>query len=151
MMSEAVAMSKEERLAAHEAAVDAASKDPSLSPETGRPVPKSILTRFGVGFFIFGFLWCIGLQIVNAVLLPEHYKSIEGIEPEALLVDVLPNKEEAGKDLGILNLATTLGQMLGPVIMSSVVLALGYVFAFPIAICFALVGCVFIMLIKNVK
>lgn len=151
MMSEAVAMSKEERLAAHEAAVDAASKDPSLSPETGRPVPKSILTRFGVGFFIFGFLWCIGLQIVNAVLLPEHYKSIEEIEPEALLVDVLPNKEEAGKDLGILNLATTLGQMLGPVIMSSVVLALGYVFAFPIAICFALVGCVFIMLIKNVK
>ena len=150
-MSEAVAMSKEERLAAHEAAVDAASKDPSLSPETGRPVPKSVLTRFGVGFFIFGFLWCIGLQIVNAVLLPEHYKSIEGIEPEALLVDVLPNKEEAGKDLGILNLATTLGQMLGPVIMSSVVLALGYVFAFPIAICFALVGCVFIMLIKNVK
>ena len=70
---------------------------------------------------------------------------------QALLVDVLPNKEEAGKDLGILNLATTLGQMLGPVIMSSVVLALGYVFAFPIAICFALVGCVFIMLIKNVK
>ena len=69
---------------------------------------------------------------------------------QALLVDVLPNKEEAGKDLGILNLATTLGQMLGPVIMSSVVLALGYVFAFPIAICFALVGCVFIMLIKNV-
>ena len=150
-MSEAVAMSKEERLAAHEAAVDAASKDPSLSPETGRPVSKSVLTRFGVGFFIFGFLWCIGLQIVNAVLLPEHYKSIEGIEPEALLVDVLPNKEEAGKDLVILNLATTLGQMLGPVIMSSVVLALGYVFAFPIAICFALVGCVFIMLIKNVK
>ena len=91
------------------------------------------------------------MQIVNAVLLPEHYKSIEGIEPEALLVDVLPNKEEAGKDLGILNLATTLGQMLGPVIMSSVVLALGYVFAFPIAICFALVGCIFIMLIKNVK
>ena len=70
---------------------------------------------------------------------------------QALLVDVLPNKEEAGKDLGILNLATTLGQMLGPVIMSSVVLALGYVFAFPIAIAFALVGCVFIMLIKNVK
>ena len=91
------------------------------------------------------------MQIVNAVLLPEHYKSIEGIEPEALLVDVLPNKEEAGKDLDILNLATTLGQMLGPVIMSSVVLALGYVFAFPIAIAFALVGCVFIMLIKNVK
>ena len=82
MMSEAVALSKEERLAAHNVAVEAASKDPSLSPETGRPVPKSVLTRFGIGFFIFGFLWCIGLQIVNAVLLPEHYKSIEGSSPK---------------------------------------------------------------------
>ena len=82
MMSEAVALGKEERLAAHEVAVEAASKDPSLSPGTGRPVPKSILTRFGVGCFIFGFLWCIGLQIVNAVLLPEHYKSIEGSSPK---------------------------------------------------------------------
>ena len=85
MMSEAVALSKEERLAAHDAAVEAASKNPSLSPETGRPVPKAVLTRFGIGFFVFGFLWCIGLQVVNSVLLPEHYKSIEGIEPEALL------------------------------------------------------------------
>lgn len=55
-MSDTVALNKQERLAAHEAAVEAASKDPSLSPETGRPVPKSVLTRFGVGFFIFGFL-----------------------------------------------------------------------------------------------
>lgn len=33
---------------------------------------------------------------------------------QALNVDVLPNKEEAGKGLGILNLATTLGQAVGP-------------------------------------
>ena len=31
-----------------------------------------------------------------------------------------PNKEEAGKDLGILNLATTLGQAVGPTITSTV-------------------------------
>ncbi|MDB6710123.1 MFS transporter, partial [Bifidobacterium longum] len=39
---------------------------------------------------------------------------------QALNVDVLPNKEEAGKGLGILNLATTLGQAVGPTITSVV-------------------------------
>lgn len=75
------------------------------------------------------------------------YSSVD----QALNVDVLPNKEEAGKDLGILNLATTLGQMLGPVLMSAITLSLGYAFAFPIAIAFALLGCVFIMLIRGVR
>ena len=70
---------------------------------------------------------------------------------QALLVDVLPNKEEAGKDLGILNMATTLGQMCGPVIMSTIVVALGYNFAFPVAIALAIIGCIFIMAIKKVK
>ncbi|WEV53353.1 MFS transporter [Bifidobacterium sp. ESL0704] len=75
------------------------------------------------------------------------YSSVD----QALLVDVLPNKEEAGKDLGILNLATTLGQMCGPLIMSSIVVAAGYSLAFPVAIALALIGCVFIMWIKGVK
>ena len=44
---------------------------------------------------------------------------------QALNVDVLPNKEEAGKDLGILNLATTLGQAVGPTITSTVKTATG--------------------------
>ena len=70
---------------------------------------------------------------------------------QALLVDVLPNKEEAGKDLGILNMATTLGQMCGPVVMSAIVVNLGYNFAFPVAIALAIIGCIFIMAIKKVK
>ena len=56
-----------------------------------------------------------------------------------------------GKDLGILNMATTLGQMCGPVIMSTIVVALGYNFAFPVAIALAIIGCIFIMAIKKVK
>ena len=75
------------------------------------------------------------------------YSSVD----QALNVDVLPNKEEAGKDLGVLNLATTLGQMLGPVLMSVITMTLGYAAAFPISIVFALLGCVFIMMIKGVK
>ena len=75
------------------------------------------------------------------------YSSVD----QALNVDVLPNKEEAGKDLGVLNLATTLGQMLGPVLMSVITVTVGYAAAFPISIVFALLGCVFIMMIKGVK
>ncbi|KAA8830150.1 MFS transporter [Bifidobacterium tissieri] len=84
-MAATATLSKEERLAAHNAAIAAAGKDPSLSPETGKPVAKSTLFRFGAGFLIFGILWMSGLSIVSAVLLPEHYKAIEGANPEALV------------------------------------------------------------------
>ncbi|TPF96533.1 major facilitator transporter [Bifidobacterium sp. UTCIF-39] len=84
-MAATATLSKEERLAAHNAAIAAAGKDPSLSPETGKPVAKSTLFRFGAGFLIFGILWMSGLGIVSAVLLPEHYKAIEGANPEALV------------------------------------------------------------------
>lgn len=71
---------------------------------------------------------------------------------QALNVDVLPNKENAGKDLAILNLATTLGQMVGPLITSAIVVATGsYQFIFPISIAAALLGGVSIWLIKGVK
>ncbi|MBT1175042.1 MFS transporter [Bifidobacterium sp. LC6] len=75
-----------------------------------------------------------------------------GSVDQALNVDVLPNEEEAGKDLGILNIATTLGQMVGPIVTSSIVVATkSYALVFPTAIALAVVGCVFIMLIKKVK
>lgn len=75
------------------------------------------------------------------------YSSVD----QALNLDVLPNKTSAGKDLGILNLATTFGQMLGPLVMSTIVISAGYVWAFPISIAFALIGCIFILMIKSVK
>ncbi|OZG68699.1 MFS transporter [Bifidobacterium eulemuris] len=90
------------------------------------------------GMYLFAGIAGLGYAVYSAV-------------DQALLVDVLPNKEEAGKDLGILNLATTLGQMVGPIIMSAIVLSLGYAFAFPISIALAIIGCFFIQIIKNVK
>lgn len=71
---------------------------------------------------------------------------------QALNVDVIASKEEAGKDLGILNLATTLGQMCGPLVTSQIFRMTGsYTWAFPTSILFALLGCVFILRIKSVK
>lgn len=83
-MSEAIA-SKEERLSAYYANIAAAEKDPSLSPATGKPLDKVTIARFGAGFIIFGVLWMSGLGIVSAVLLPIHYKTIEGVNPDALI------------------------------------------------------------------
>ena len=75
------------------------------------------------------------------------YSSVD----QALNVDVLPDQENAGKDLGILNIANTIGQILGPVLTSVIVVNTGsYFLAFPIAAALILVGVVFILLIKNV-
>ena len=91
-----------------------------------------------MGMYLFAGIAGLGYAVYSAV-------------DQALLVDVLPSKEEAGKDLGILNLATTLGQMCGPILMSAIVVNLGYHFAFPVSIALAIIGCVFIQIIKGVK
>jgi MFS family permease len=71
---------------------------------------------------------------------------------QALNVDVLPNEEEAGKDLGILNLSTTAGQTVGPLITSALVVATGgYGLVFPVSIAAALLGAFFITRIKSVR
>ena len=71
---------------------------------------------------------------------------------EALNVDVLPSKDEAGKDLGILNLANTLGQIVAPLVTSGLVVATGsYALVFPVAIIGVIAGAIFILFIKSTK
>lgn len=91
------------------------------------------------GMFLFAGIAGLGYGIYNSV-------------DQALLVDVLPNPEEAGKDLGILNLSTTAGQTLGPVVTSAIVTATGsYLLVFPVAILSALAGLLFVSRIKTVR
>lgn len=70
---------------------------------------------------------------------------------QALNIDVLPNKEESGKDLGILNIATTLGQTAGPIVTSILVVIGGYTLVFPTAIVFSCLAMIFIQLIRSTK
>lgn len=78
--------------------------------------------------------------------------AVYGSVDQALNVDVLPDPEKAGKDLGILNISTTLGQMCGPIITSFVVTQTGsYTLVFPISITFAVLGCISILAIKKVR
>lgn len=75
------------------------------------------------------------------------YNSVD----QALNVDVLPSEKEAGKDLGILNLSTTAGQTVGPLITSAIVVATGgYSAVFAVSILAAVLGAFTITRIKGV-
>lgn len=95
--------------------------------------------RTAESMYIFAALSGFGYGIYSAV-------------DQALNVDVLPSKEEAGKDMGIQNLANTVDQAIAPVVTSSIVVATGsYFMTFPVAIALILAGVIFIMLVKKVK
>lgn len=71
---------------------------------------------------------------------------------QAFSVDMLLNKEEAGKGLDILNLATTLGQVVGPITASVVKATIGtYTPAFATFIVVAVCAAVFVSRIQKVK
>ncbi|NEG56064.1 MFS transporter [Bifidobacterium sp. SMA15] len=72
---------------------------------------------------------------------------------QALNIEVLPNAENAAKDLGILNLANTGSQLLGPLVAAAIVGATGgsYYGLFPVCAVVSLVGAALIMMIKRVK
>ena len=92
-----------------------------------------------MGMFLFGGIASFGYGM---------YLSVD----QALNVDVLPNKEDAGKDLGILNIATCAGQAVGSFITSTIVTVTGnYNFVFPVAILLAALAGVTVMSIKRIK
>ena len=97
------------------------------------------LMRTAESMYVFAALSGFGYGIYSAV-------------DQALNVDVLPSKEEAGKDMGIQNLANTLGQAVAPAVTSAIVASTGsYFLTFPVAIALILGGVIFIMMVKKVK
>ena len=84
----------------------------------GTPITGVLVVAFG-GFAAWnGWQYWQKRQSVQAA-------GLEFAVDQALNVDVLPSQEEAGKDLGILNLANTVGQVLAPVVVGAIVLATG--------------------------
>lgn len=70
---------------------------------------------------------------------------------QALNIAVLPNPNTAAKDLGVMNLSATLGQIMGPVTAGAVISIAGYRMIFPVMAVICIAGCVMIMCIKKVK
>ena len=110
-----------------------------------------LLIRQPLGMYLFELIAGFGYGVYNAI-------------DQALNVDVLPNPEEAGKDLGILNLANTLSTVLGTLFTSSIIGIFkavnhsgattppaAYVVVFIVAIVLVLLAAFLIMRIKRVK
>ena len=103
-----------------------------------------------MGMYLFAAVAGLGYGVYNAI-------------DQALNVAVLPNPKEAGKDLGILNLANTLSTVIGTAMTSLVVSivkssmhvsttpAVAYAWVFGVAIVIVLAAAALIMRIRNVK
>ncbi len=91
--------------------------------------------------------WAMFVYAVIAAFGNGIYNSVDG----ALNMDVLPSSDTAGKDLGLINLANTLGQMLGAMVASAIVEGFGYSAIFVFAVGMEVVGGICIMLIKRVR
>lgn len=125
----------------------------TISDKIGQRKPviliATILICIGIAMpWVFKSIWSMYAYALIGGLGYGIYSSVD----QALNVDVLPSKENAGRDLGILNIANTVGQIVGPLVTSSIVVATGsYALAFPVAVVLVAAGMIFIMAIKSVK
>jgi MFS family permease len=124
-----------------------------LSDKIGRRKPPVIIAclLYGVGILmplifpsVLGMLLFAGIAGLGYGM----YMSVD----QALNIDVLPNKKDAGKDLGFLNVASCAGQAVGAGITSTIVtISGGYTLVFPVAICITLLAALSVLKIKGVR
>jgi MFS family permease len=99
---------------------------PIISPTIGGVVTSYVIIGFGFGAFL----------------------SVD----QALMSQVLPNSSAYAKDLGVLNIATTLPNVISPLIAGLIVTFLGGYFALYVAVAVvALIGAVAVLPIKSVR
>lgn len=69
----------------------------------------------------------------------------------ALITQVLPAETDFGKDIGVINIAATLPQVLAPAIAGAIVTSMGYGPLFPAGIVLVLLGALAVVPIKSVR
>jgi len=124
-----------------------------ISDRVGRRKPfvvaAAVILAIGAIFPLFApFAWAM----VVAATISAFGNAIFGSVDQALNIEVLPDKRHAAKDLGILNMANSGGQMLGPVITSVVVTVTGgYQGAFVTAFVLILGAAITLTFIRKVR
>ena len=99
---------------------------PIVSPTVAGVVASYVIIGFGFGTFL----------------------SVD----QALMAQVLPNSNEYGKDLGVLNIATTLPNVIGPLVAGAIVtVSGGYLGLYVMMAAIALIGALAILPIKSVR
>ena len=114
--------------------------------------------------FVFGSSVLVGLALLVPLLMPTYtgwliFTVLAGLGfgmfqsvDQALMSQVLPSKESFGKDLGVVNIAATLPQILAAAVGGAIVLAFGgYAALFPIGIILSVLGAFAVWPIKAVK
>ncbi|WKK72591.1 MFS transporter [Rathayibacter oskolensis] len=110
---------------------------------------------FAVGTFALIFVQDVGAFYVLEAILGIAYGIYVGVDL-ALVVDVLPNPEDSGKDLGVFNIANALPQTIAPLIGGILVYVSdptgnNYALWFSVCAVAAIVGAVVIFPIKKVR
>jgi MFS family permease len=75
------------------------------------------------------------------------YQSVDS----ALMSEVLPSQKSFGKDLGVLNFAQSLPQIIAPAIAGSLVIIGGYALLFPVGLIISAVGAFTVLPIRSVR
>jgi MFS family permease len=75
------------------------------------------------------------------------YMAVDG----ALMSEVLPSEGTFAKDLGVLNIAATLPQTVGPFVSGAIVVLAGYAALFPVGLVLGVLGALAIIPIKSVR
>lgn len=98
--------------------------------------------------YFFPYAWAMYVFGIISGIANGVYNSIDG----ALNLAVLPNKDTAGKDLGIINFANTLSQIIGTAIAGGIITLFGtYRAVFPASFLISLMGACLFFMIKKVK
>ena len=113
--------------------------------------PVAVTTvLLGIGAF-FPFLdaapWTMYTYAVIAGIGMGAYNAVD----QALNVAVLPDPQTAAKDMGIINMANTLGQIFGPAVAGVVIGMFGYRAMFPVETVICVAGGLLILAVKRVK
>lgn len=114
--------------------------------------------------FVFASSLIVGVALVIPIIMPTYpgwllLSVVAGLGfgafgsvDQALMSEVLPSKNSFGKDLGVVNIAATLPQVLAPAVAGFVILVFGgYVALFPIGIVLSVLGAAAVWFIKGVK
>lgn len=124
-----------------------------LSDRMGRRKPLVIASSVLMAFsMLVPLLWpalpALFLQSILAGIAFGIYLPVD----QALFIDVLPDKDAAGRDLGIAGLGSNLGQALGPVLAGQVVaLTGGYRAVWAVALVLSAIGAVAILRVRNAR
>jgi hypothetical protein len=126
-----------------------------LSDRTGlrKPFVMAGSTLQGLGLWVIAFSHSYSMLLLGVGLVGMGHGVYEGVDL-ALVTDVLPDRAlHAAKDLGLLNIANTLPQVIAP-LAAPVILAISrgdYMLLFAVAGAVAVLGSVFLWPLKNVR